>query len=111
MTPPTRMTGCWTNGALRRFAQARDGAIAIIFALALLPLLLAAGAAIDLGRAYMVKSRLGYAIDAAALAVGAATTTDEDELEAIMLAFFDANYPAQELGVPATPVMVINDVR
>ena len=109
MTPPTRMTGCWTNGALRRFAQARDGAIAIIFALALLPLLLAAGAAIDLGRAYMVKSRLGYAIDAAALAVGAATTTDEDELEAIMLAFFDANYPAQELGVPATPVMVINE--
>ncbi|MDA0221639.1 MAG: pilus assembly protein TadG-related protein [Proteobacteria bacterium] len=109
MTPTTRMTGCWTSGALRRFAQARDGAIAIIFALALLPLLLAAGAAIDLGRAYMVKSRLGYAIDAAALAVGAATTTDEDELEAVMLAFFDANYPATELGVPATPVMVIND--
>jgi len=109
MTRTERLPGPRRAGALRRFAQARDGAIAIIFALALLPLLLAAGAAIDLGRAYMVKSRLGYAIDAAALAVGAATTTDEDELEAIMLAFFDANYPAQELGVPATPVMVIND--
>jgi len=109
MTRTERLPGCKRAGALCRFAQARDGAIAIIFALALLPLLLAAGAAIDLGRAYMVKSRLGYAIDAAALAVGAATTTDEDELEAIMLAFFDANYPAQELGVPATPVMVIND--
>ena len=92
-----------------RFARATDGAVAIIFALALIPLLLGAGAAIDLGRAYMVKSRLGYAIDAAALAVGAATTTDRDELEEIMLAFFEANYPAEELGVPATPVMEIND--
>lgn len=94
---------------VRRFALARDGAVAIIFALALIPLLLAGGAAIDLGRAYMVKSRLGYAIDAAALAVGAATTTDQAELEAIMLAFFAANYPAGDLGVPAVPVMAINE--
>ncbi len=95
--------------ALARFARDRQGAVAIIFALALIPLLLGAGAAIDLGRAYMVKSRLGYAIDAAALAVGAATTTDRAELEQIMLSFFAANYPASELGVPATPVMRINE--
>jgi Flp pilus assembly protein TadG len=95
--------------ALAGFFRDRQGAVAIIFALALIPLLLGAGAAIDLGRAYMVKSRLGYAIDAAALAVGAATTTDRAELEEIMLAFFAANYPANELGVPATPVMEIND--
>ncbi len=97
------------NGALRRFMRADDGVVAVIFALALIPLFLAGGAAIDLGRAYMVKSRLGYAIDAAALAVGAANTTDEDELEDIMLAFFYANYPDQDLGTPSTPVMVLND--
>jgi len=95
--------------AARRFAADRRGAVAIVFALALIPLLLAGGAAIDLGRAYLVKSRLGYAIDAAALAVGSSTSTDEAELEEVMLAFFEANYPASELGVPATPVMQLND--
>lgn len=109
MIPIANVPECAALVCARRFALARDGAVAIIFALALIPLLLAGGAAIDLGRAYMVKSRLGYAIDAAALAVGAATTSDENELEEIMLAFFAANYPAGDLGVPATPVMVINE--
>ena len=87
----------------------RSGAVALVFALAIIPLCLASGAAIDMGRAYVVKSRLGYALDAAGLAVGSATTTDEDELEEIMLAFFEANYPALELGVTATPEMTIVD--
>jgi hypothetical protein len=56
-----------------------------------------------------VKSRLGYALDAAGLAVGAATTTDEDELEEIMLAYFNANYPEYEIGVSATPNMTLTD--
>ena len=62
-----------------------------------------------MGRAYIVKTRLGYALDAAGLAAGSATTTDEDELEAIMLSYFAANYPDYELGVTATPSMSIND--
>ena len=95
--------------ALLRFTRANDGAVAIIFALALIPLLLAGGAAIDLGRAYMVKSRLGYAIDAAALAVGASTSTDETELNSIMMAYFQANYPTYEMGTPATPQMTLTD--
>jgi len=94
---------------LLRFLIDRRGAVAIIFALALIPLCLAGGAAIDLGRAYLVKSRLGYALDAAGLAVGAASGQDEDVLEALMLDFFDANYPASELGVPAQPTLVMTD--
>jgi len=85
------------------------GAVAIIFALVLIPLCLSGGAAIDLGRAYLVKSRLGYALDAAGLAVGAATTTDEGELRVIMEAFFDANYPGTELGAPVTPTLTLSD--
>jgi len=87
----------------------RRGAAAIVFALSIIPLCLAGGAAIDMGRAYVVKNRLGYALDAAGLAVGAASTTDEDELEAVMLAYFNANYPEYEIGVPATPTMTIDN--
>jgi Flp pilus assembly protein TadG len=93
---------------LRRYASDRRGAIAIIFLVALIPLLAAAGAAIDLSRAYVVKQRLGYALDAAGLAVGASLTDDEDELQAILEAYFEANYPVGELGVPATPTMEID---
>ncbi len=96
-------------GLLKHFGRDRRGAVAIIFALCLIPLCLAGGAAIDLGRAYLVKSRLGYALDAAGLAVGAATTNDEAELALVMQSFFEANYPADELGVPATPTLVITD--
>ena len=94
---------------LQRFGSDRRGAVAIIFALCLIPLCLAGGAAVDLGRAYVVKSRLAYALDAAGLAVGAATTNDENELANIMQVFFDANYPADEIGVPVTPTLVLTD--
>jgi len=87
----------------------RKGAAAVVFALTLIPLCLAGGAAVDMGRAYVVKNRLGYALDAAALAVGSASTSDPNELEDIMLAYFDANYPVHEIGVPATPEMTITD--
>ncbi|MEQ9639737.1 MAG: pilus assembly protein [Alphaproteobacteria bacterium] len=91
---------------LRRFAADRSGAIAVIFIVALIPLLAAAGAAIDLSRAYVVKQRLGYAVDAAGLAVGASVGS-ESELNLILQRYFTANYPASEVGVTATPSMVI----
>ena len=95
--------------ALSGLGLDRRGAVAVVFALTIIPLCLAGGAAIDMGRAYVVKNRLGYALDAAGLAVGAATTTDEAELEAIMLAYFEANYPVHEIGVPAVPEMTLTD--
>ena len=91
----------------RNLWRDRRGATAVIFALTIIPLCLAGGTAIDMGRAYVVKNRLGYALDAAGLAVGAATTTDEDELNEIMLAYFRANYPNYELGVTTIPTMTI----
>jgi len=97
-----------TSG-LGRLRCDQQGVSAVILALALIPLCLASGSAIDMGRAYIVKSRLGYALDAAGLAVGSATTSDQDELEAIMLAYFEANYPEYELGAAVTPTMTIVD--
>ncbi len=95
-----------SGGLLRDFARSRDGAIAVIFIVALIPLLAAAGAAIDISRAYVVKQRLGYAVDAAGLAVGASTGS-EAELQLVLERYFTANYPVDEVGVPATPAMVI----
>ena len=92
----------------RAFVSDRQGAIAIIFVVALIPLLAAAGAAIDLSRAYVVKQRLGYAVDAAGLAVGASISDDTAELQLLLERYFAANYPAAEVGVPATPQMTID---
>lgn len=91
------------------FAADRQGVAAVVFVLALVPITAAAGAAIDISRAYLVKHRLGIAIDAAGLAVGASTGKSEAELNRILNDYFKANYPADELGVPATPVMVIDE--
>lgn len=94
----------------RRFARDRGGAVAVIFIVALVPLIAAGGAAIDISRAYLVQQRLGLAIDAAGLAIGSSSGTTS-ELEQKMTRFFNANYPANEVGVPATPVMTVSGNR
>lgn len=52
----------------RSFLRAERGGTAIIFGLALVPIMLTLGAAVDYGRATMMKSRLQASVDAAALA-------------------------------------------
>src|ERR1700730_8456682 len=65
---------------LRLLAARRDGSVAIIFGLAAIPVIIGGGMAIDTARAYVVKTRLGAALDAAALAVGSNTSTDSTVL-------------------------------
>ncbi len=97
------------RGFLSRLAHDRRGGIAMIFGLSLVPMTIGAGLAVDLGRAYAVKSRLSYALDAAGLAVGSSSGTTA-QLQQIMQRYFEANYPASEYGVPATPTMtIVND--
>jgi len=87
---------------LRRWAADRRGNFAMIFAITLIPIATAAGAAIDISRAYIVETRLASALDAAALAVGTATGMSSEEVQAMAQAYFDANYPASKIGVPGT---------
>ena len=87
---------------LSRFARDQRGNFAMIFAIALLPLTAAAGAAVDLNRAFIVQQRLEHALDAAGLAVGAAPAASEAEMLATAQSFFDANYNDTEMGVPST---------
>jgi len=81
--------------------------MAVIVALSLIPIIVGSGAAIDFGRAYMVKTRLSHALDSAGLAVG--SSNPEGDLASVLTRYFDANYPAAKLGVPASPSMSINE--
>ena len=81
---------------MKRFFRNRSGAIGIVFALAAIPLVLATGAAIDFGRAYLVKTRLASALDAAGLAVGSSAA--DADLNAVLRNYFNANFPDSKLG-------------
>lgn len=82
--PPA--VGLLTEAALRlrragaRFGQDRRGATMVMFTLAALPVVFAAGAALDYTRASALQSRLQQATDMAALAVGGKgqTLTDDE---------------------------------
>ena len=82
----------------------RRGNVALYWTVAAVPVIIAVGVAVDVSRAYFVRERLYFALDAAGLAVGSSQGT-QAEMEAVMQAYFDANYPAEALGVPATPVL------
>jgi Flp pilus assembly protein TadG len=115
LTELRRIPACMSQpwGRLARvvsaFAADRRGVVAILFVLALVPIVAAGGAAVDLSRAYTVKQRLGNALDAAGLAVGSTSGLSDNELNTLAQKYFDANYPAEELGVPATPQLTISD--
>lgn len=88
------------GGLLQRFARNTRGNIAINFALAAIPLIAAAGVAVDLSRALIVRQRLTHALDAAGLAVGKTLGMTQNQMETLATDFFKANYPAGALGAP-----------
>jgi Flp pilus assembly protein TadG len=83
-----------------RLYKAERANVAIIYALSLIPLLVAAGAAVDLSRALVVRARLSQALDAAGLAVGATTNLTQQQMQDLATKYFNANYPSTKLGVP-----------
>jgi Flp pilus assembly protein TadG len=81
------------TATVRRLAVRRDGAVAMLFGLAAIPVVIAAGMALDTTRAYLVKTRLAAALDAAALAVGSqATNQTSTQLTTALKNFFFDNY-------------------
>ncbi|QGM98871.1 pilus assembly protein [Methylocystis parvus] len=71
--------------SLKRLARARSGSTAIIFGLAFIPVMLGIGAAIDYGRAAMIKSKLQGATDEAVLAAGAQSKLKQSDRQSIAL--------------------------
>ncbi len=93
--------------SLRRLAGRREGNVAILFGLSAIPLVIGAGIAIDTVRAYTVKTRLGAALDAAALAVGSELNQTSSALTTDLNNYFAANYPASALGGATATVTAV----
>lgn len=93
----------------RKFARAKRGNVAVIFALAMIPVVGGVGGAVDFSRAYVAKARLLDAIDSAALAVGTSQLTELGDMQVMAQKFFDANYDVSLLGGGATITLSVSD--
>ncbi|MCP5433021.1 MAG: hypothetical protein H6923_07095 [Alphaproteobacteria bacterium] len=100
--------GTLTGGILRWLGRRSPANVAMIFGLSLVPMLVAAGTAVDLSRAIIVRARLSKALDAAGLAVGSSLGLTNSEIQTLAKNYFDANYPQEKLGVPSDLVVTIN---
>ncbi|MEM8951262.1 MAG: TadE/TadG family type IV pilus assembly protein [Pseudomonadota bacterium] len=90
LTVAKLLSGC------ERLARDERGAIITVIALAIIPIFTAVGIAIDIGRGYLLQSKLSYAIDAAGLAGG--RSFDSDLRAEDIQMFFDVNFDADDLG-------------
>ena len=101
---------------LRRLISRREGNIAIMFGLAAIPLVIAVGMAIDMSRAYSVRTRLNAALDDAGLALGAspklcpapAPCYTQAQLNNRLKTYVIANFPAGKLGSIGTPSFTVS---
>lgn len=80
------------GATLARFSRDRQGAVALIFGLTLMPMIVGTGLAIDYARAQTLQKEIGYALDAAALAAGSWQGLSPSEMEGKAQTFFDANF-------------------
>ncbi len=82
------------------YLRLETGALAVAFAMAIPVVFGMAGFSIDISNAYLVKQRLSHAVDAAALAAAASTSSTSTlvELNNFVQQFFRLNYPEDKIG-------------
>lgn len=90
-----------------RLHRSNRGSAMAYAAVAMLVLTAGGGLAVDAGQAFLVKSRLSQALDAAALAGGRAMNAATRDTE--IRAFFAANYPTGYLGATVQPITIVPD--
>src|SRR5690348_9701771 len=89
---------------VRRVIRAEGGAVAIIIGLAAIPVVMAAGMALDFVHASSIRARLQNALDAAALAAASSSDLNDKKRLAIAQAVFAANWQsAMTKGIDASP--------
>jgi len=89
----------------KRFAKDTSGNVAMLFALSILPMLAAAGAAIDFGRFVSVNTQLSAALDSASLAAASSAGATDAQRQQIAMDLFKqnmANDQAPDLSTSAT---------
>ena len=97
----------FTASPFRRFRRDENGSAAMMFGLALIPLCLIGGAALDYARGAREKAALNSALDATALAAAQdARRFTESELRRRAQAYFAAAYAAQ--GGSGAPTVTLN---
>ena len=97
------------NGVVGRFRHNRSGGVAVTFGLVLIPLLIAAGIAIDYGRASSTRITLQAALDAAALSAASAVELSTDERVELGKTIFQANLPDNLKGNQIAPEINFTD--
>jgi Flp pilus assembly protein TadG len=101
-----RLFSRMTTGS-RRLAKDQSGATAFVLGLAVIPLFMAAGAAVDYGNWVATDSRLQAATDAAALAAGRAMNRTEAERRQIATDYFHANFgKPKNAGTPVVTMTI-----
>ncbi len=90
-------------GVAKRFAGDRCGNVAVMFGMLAIPIFAIAGSSVDFGRAINTQRELSNAIDAAALAAGAAFNLNTNDRIQLAKNYFDENFKASgsaKIGVP-----------
>ena len=80
---------------LCRFGGNKSGVIAVVIALAFVPMVLATGVAVDFTRAFIVQQKMAAALDAAGLAVGA--SDPDGDVQGVLQRYYAANFPPENL--------------
>lgn len=86
---------------MHNFQRAQGGNVAVIFAIAAIPVFAAVGAAVDYSRANLVRADLQAALDSTALMLSKEAASDtSSQLQANALAYFTANFdrPGTKIG-------------
>jgi Flp pilus assembly protein TadG len=86
----------------RHLVRDRNGNVAIIFALVLIPIIGVVSLAIDYGRALKTKSLISNAADAALNEIAGMASAERAELERRVRVSLDANLPEDMRGLPFT---------
>ncbi len=96
------------NLSLHSFLPGNRGAVAVIVAALIIPLVGITGLAVDTARGYLLKARLSQALDAAALAGGRVYFQPQRDADIQM--YFDANFPAGYMDADLEPLQISADV-
>lgn len=87
----------FSNSKLGAFNQDRRGAIAVVFAVALMVMCTVTGLAVDAARGYSIRTKLQNAADAAALSAARSFSMGNKDVEGNAKAFFKLDQPTTHL--------------
>ena len=89
---------------IRDFLRRENGNIALIMTIAMVPMVMTAGASIDFVRAHLAKTSLQQAVDAAGLAGSANPDATDAEMFTMVQNFLDANAAGLVVDTPESKV-------